>query len=200
MAIFNRCCCFKLKTGCLIFGILGIIISLIELGFVIHGLVTLGVARDEELIQYAKELKDIDLNDHPKEVSDIIEEFQEVMKQLKNELGIEDLELFYKATLARCIINLLLNLISLVTNSLLIYGIQQAKYKYIVPTLVWNPINVGIEIIEIIVIISLFNIDYISIIIGMSVYAFISLLCWLCVFSHWQQVKVMVGAPERMEM
>ena len=158
------------------------------------------MARDEELIQYAKELKEIDLNDHPKEVSDIIEEFQEVMKQLKNELGIEDLELFYKATLARCIINLVLNLISLVTNSLLIYGIQQAKYKYIVPTLVWNPINVGIEIIEIIVIISLFNIDYISIIIGMSVYAFISLLCWLCVFSHWQQVKVMVGAPERMEM
>ena len=108
------------------------------------------MARDEELIEYANELKDIDLNDHPQEVSDIIEEFQEVVEQLKNELGIEDLELFYKVTLARWITNLLLNLISLVTNSLLIHGIQQAKYKYILPTLVWNPINVGIEMIEII--------------------------------------------------
>merc|ERR1711892_1498103 len=193
MAIFNRCCCFKLKTGCLILGILGILISLVEIGIAIHGFVVLGVARDQELIQYVNELKDIDLYDQPDEVSNLVDELQEVVKQLKSELGIEDLELFYKVTLARCIVNLLLNLTSLVTNGLLIYGIRQAKYKFILPTLVWNPISVGIEIIDIITLPSLFNIDYISIIIGMSVYTLISLLCWLCVFSHWQQVKVMVG-------
>merc|ERR1711892_389105 len=181
MAIFNRCCCFKLKTGCLILGILGILISLVEIGIAIHGFVVLGVARDQELIKYVNELKDIDLYDQPDEVSNLVDELQEVVKQLKSELGIEDLELFYKVTLARCIVNLLLNLTSLVTNVLLIYGIRQAKYKFILPTLVWNPISVGIEIIDI------------SIIIGMSVYTLISLLCWLCVFSHWQQVKVMVG-------
>ena len=44
----------------------------------------MAAARDQELIEYVKELKDIDLNDQPQEVSDIIEEFQDVVKQLKN--------------------------------------------------------------------------------------------------------------------
>ena len=151
-------------------------------------------------MEYVKELRDIDLNDQPDDVTALVDELQEVVKQLKSELGIEDLELFYKLTLARSIINFLLNMISLVTNSLLIYGIIQAKYAFILPTIIWNPVCVGIEIVEIIVITSLLNIDYISIIIGMSIYTIISLLCWLCVFSHWKQVKVMVGAPERLEL
>ena len=166
----------------------------------IHSLVVLGNAREAELVEYVKELKDIELYDQPDEVADLMEELQDVVKQLKNELGIEDLELFYRVTLARCIINLLLNTVSLCTNSLLIYGIIQANYNFILPTLIWNPISVGIEITEIIVYICLLNMDYVSILISLSIYAIISLLCWLCVFSHWKQVKVMVGAPERMEL
>ena len=163
-------------------------------------MIVLGSAREEELVDYVKELSELELDDQTDEITDLVEELQEVVKQLKNELGIEDLELFYRVTLARCIINLLLNIVSLFSNSFLIYGILQANYNYILPTIIWNPISVGIEIIEILVLIALFNIDYVTIMIGMSIYVIISLLCWLCVFSYWKQVKVMVGAPERMEL
>ena len=98
----------------------------------INGLITLGRV-------------DVDSYNH----QDNLQNLKDVLTLQTPEHEIEEL---YSTALSRCIIYIILSLISLVTSSLLIYGIHQAKYKYNVPTLVWNPINVGIEIVEIIVI------------------------------------------------
>ena len=141
-----------------------------EVGIVIHGLVAMGSAGEEEIVDYVKEIKGLELDDESYNIDNLLEEIDLIVEQLQTELGVEDLEIFYKVTLARCIMNLLLNLVSLTTNSLLIFGICQARYKMILPTLIWNPINVLIEIIVIIILSALFKLNYIFIIIGMLMY------------------------------
>eukprot|EP00092_Neocalanus_flemingeri_P027494 GFUD01029824.1.p1 GENE.GFUD01029824.1~~GFUD01029824.1.p1 ORF type:complete len:189 (-),score=30.06 GFUD01029824.1:296-796(-) len=166
MAVFERCCCCSLRTGCLVFGTLGLVMALVNIGLEILEFVSYGLATEEEL-QFMEELT--------------------------------------KVFLATSILSLLQSVVSITTCSLLIYGIHQAKYKLILPTLVWNPINVCIDIITIIFYSVLFDIDLHDlflhiVLITTAVYALVSLLCWLYVFSHWRMVKVQVGAPERMEM
>eukprot|EP00092_Neocalanus_flemingeri_P043382 GFUD01047798.1.p1 GENE.GFUD01047798.1~~GFUD01047798.1.p1 ORF type:complete len:174 (-),score=34.53 GFUD01047798.1:176-661(-) len=161
MAVFERCCCCSLRTGCLVFGTLGLVMALVNIGLEIHEFVSSGLATEEEL-QFMEELREV--------------------------------------FLATCILSTLQSVVSITTYSLLIYGIHQAKYKFILPTLLWNPINVCIDVIIIILYTTLFDLALHIVIITTAVYAIVSLLCWLCVFSHWRMVKVQVGAPEKLEL
>ena len=94
---------------------------------------------------------DVESYNHP----DLVQNIQDVLKEHTVEHVIEDLAELYKTALARCIISIILSIISLVISSILLYGIHQAKFKYILPTLVWNPMSLAIETVEMISIVFL---------------------------------------------
>merc|ERR1712032_1265485 len=89
------------------------------------------------------------------------------------ESTLEDGKVGREVYIGQCVLSLILSTISLTTSTLLIVGVCTANYNFIYPTLVWIP--------------ALFIIRIVS-------------LCWLCVHSYWQQVKVQRGAPQRIEM
>merc|ERR1712107_34786 len=89
-------------------------------------------------------------------------------------------------------------------SSLLIFGICQSRYKFIFPTLVWMPLDFAIYLVSILVIFLFdvydFNNFHVVISVEIVLNLSISLICWIAVFSFWQQVKIQVGAPQRIEM
>ena len=83
----------------------------------------------------------------------------------------------------------LLSIISMVTNICLISGICVSNYNLIYPTLVWIPANFLIEIFSFFVsyILDYARID-LTFLVNFLIEVSISILCWLCVHSLWQQV------------
>ena len=83
----------------------------------------------------------------------------------------------------------LLSIISMVTNICLIYRICVSNYNLIYPTLVWIPTNFLIEIFSFFV---SYLLDYATIdltfFLNFLIEVSVSILCWLCVHSLWQQV------------
>ena len=83
----------------------------------------------------------------------------------------------------------LLSIISMVTNICLISGICVSNYNSIYPTLVWIPTNFLIEIFSLFV---AYLLDYaridLTFLVNILIEVSVSILCWLCVHSLWQQV------------
>ena len=77
----------------------------------------------------------------------------------------------------------------MVTNICLISGICVSNYNLIYPTLVWIPTNFLIEIFSFFV---SYLLDYaridLAFLVNFLIEVTISILCWLCVHSLWQQV------------
>lgn len=88
-------------------------------------------------------------------------------------------------------IDVLLSVISVITSSLLIFGICQLRYKFIVPTLLWMPLDFAIYLVSIVVIIlfDVYQLDNYVIIVEITLNLSLSLICWLFVYSFWQQVR-----------
>ena len=88
-------------------------------------------------------------------------------------------------------IDVLLSVISVITSSLLIVGICQLRYKFIVPTLLWMPLDFAIYLVSIVVIIlfDVYQLDNYVIIVEITLNLSLSLICWLFVYSFWQQVR-----------
>merc|ERR1712059_5225 len=88
--------------------------------------------------------------------------------------------------------------------SLLVYGVQKPAYKFIFPTLVWIPVNFSISMISMAASLYLMGIDHtvviVALLVASGIAAILDLLIWLCVYSHWQLVKVQVGAPQKLPM
>jgi len=99
-------------------------------------------------------------------------------------------------------IDVFLSVISVITSSLLIFGICQSRYKFIFPTLLWMPLDFAIYLVSIVVIFlfNVYQLDNYVIIVEIILNLSLSLICWLFVYSFWQQVKIQVGAPQRIEM
>ena len=65
------------------------------------------------------------------------------------------------------------------------------RYKFIVPTLLWMPLDFAIYLVSIVVIIlfDVYQLDNYVIIIEITLNLSLSLICWLFVYSFWQQVR-----------
>ena len=83
----------------------------------------------------------------------------------------------------------LLSIISMVTNICLISGICVSNYNLIYPTLVWIPTNFLIETFSFFIsyLLDIARID-LTFLVNFLIEVSISILCWLCVHSLWQQV------------
>ena len=88
-------------------------------------------------------------------------------------------------------IDVFLSVISVITSSLLIFGICQSRYKFIFPTLLWMPLDFAIYLVSIVVIFlfNVYQLDNYVIIIEIILNLSLSLICWLFVYSFWQQVR-----------
>ena len=156
----------QLKAGCLTLAILDLVFSLLDVCFLSY---ELGQATQE----------------------DVQEEFREFSREGDN-ITQRELEMLEGQIFAIDIINLLLSLVTIVTSVLLIHGIRQARYKLIMPTLFWTPTSFGIRLVITFIFSSIIGIDHIISIanfIALGLSMGIELLCWLCVFSYWQQVR-----------
>lgn len=186
MITFKRCCCCSLRAGCLTIAIVSIIFDLLNIVILVGGL----VVESESLDTIANAgLEKVSFEQNDPWFSEPVEESE----RLTNiQLGLEG-------------IDILISVISVVTSSLLIFGICQSRYKFIFPTLVWMPLDFAIYLVSILVIFLFdvydFNNDHVIVIsVEIVLNLSISLICWIAVFSFWQQVKIQVGAPQRIEM
>jgi hypothetical protein len=181
MAIFNRCCCCSLKTGCMVLGILMVVGGLYGVGSSIKYLATYTGLPSEDVMQ--------------KEV--------EMFRRAGVDIDKDDIILFDGVTFYSNIVGLIHNSISVPIYTLLMVGVQNVTYKLIVPSMAWLPVSFVISIVHMAVVMALFGMDHMLMIVTMvvifGIVAALDLLLWLCLYSHWQQVKLQVGAPEKMQ-
>ena len=164
----------QLKAGCLTIAIVSIIFDLLNIVILVGGL----VVESESLDTIANAgLEKVSFEQNDPWFSEPVEESE---KLTNIQLGLEG-------------IDILISVISVVTSSLLIFGICQSRYKFIFPTLVWMPLDFAIYLVSILVIF-LFdvydfnNVHVIVISVEIVLNLSISLICWIAVFSFWQQV------------
>merc|ERR1711974_92190 len=114
---------------------------------------------------------------------------------------LEDGKVGHEVFIGSCVLTIILSTISVTTNTLLIVGVCTVNYNFIYPTLIWIPALFIINIVGLVVFVLLANSDVdATILIDIFVQLVIVSLCWLCVHSYWQQVKLQRGAPQRLEM
>ena len=95
---------------------------------------------------------------------------------------------------------MIMSLIHIIIYSLLVHGVRNINYKLIHPTLIWIPISFAIDVV-IFVISVVYNVDEveeISVVVILTFPLALNLFCWLAVFSLWREVRVQVGAPQRL--
>jgi hypothetical protein len=184
MLIFKRCCCCSLRAGCLTIAIVSIIFDLLNIAILLGSLVV-----ESETLDSVASLKKISFEDNDYTDARFSKPLEEPEWINNIQVGLESMDV-------------LLSLISVVTSSLLIFGICQSRYKFIFPTLLWMPLDFAIYLVSIVVIFlfDVYQLNNYVIIVEIVLNLSLSLLCWLFVFSFWQQVKIQVGAPQRIEM
>ena len=167
-------CSLQLRAGCLTIAIVSIIFDLLNIVILVGGL----VVESESLDTIANAgLEKVSFEQNDPWFSEPVEDSE----KLNNiQLGLEG-------------IDILISVISVVTSSLLIFGICQSRYKFIFPTLVWMPLDFAIYLVSILVIFLFdvydFNNDHVIVIsVEIVLNLSISLICWIAVFSFWQQV------------
>ena len=167
-------CSLQLRAGCLTIAIVSIIFDLLNIVILVGGL----VVESESLDTIANAgLEKVSFEQNDPWFSEPVEESD---KLTNIQLGLEG-------------IDILISVISVVTSSLLIFGICQSRYKFIFPTLVWMPLDFAIYLVSILVIFLFdvydFNNDHVIVIsVEIVLNLSISLICWIAVFSFWQQV------------
>ena len=104
---------------------------------------------------------------------------------------LEEPESIHNIILGVEVIDVLLSVISVVTSSLLIFGICQSRYKFIFPTLLWMPLDFAIYLVSIVVIFlfGVYPLEHYLLVVEIFFSLSLSLICWLFVYSFWQQVR-----------
>jgi len=186
MIIFKRCCCCSLRAGCLTIAIVSIIFDLLNIVILLGSLVVQSETLD---IVATASLEKISFEDNDYTDARFSKPLAQPEKIHNIQLGLES-------------IDVLLSVISVITSSLLIFGICQSRYKFIFPTLLWMPLDFAIYLVSIVVIFlfDVYQLDNYVIVVEITLNLSLSLICWLFVYSFWQQVKIQVGAPQRIEM
>merc|ERR1711936_1307714 len=173
MVVMENCCCCRVRTACLIFGSLYLAGAILSFG--------------DDLSNIVKETVKSS-NDKNKEIEEQIEALQFIGITISKEKLINFFHIDYHITL----VNILLSACMIVVASLLIYGVHKAKSKFLVPSLIFFPLDTIVRIIFVIV--HVYNLGFLH---PIAITINIIFLCgivfdffiWLCVYSHRQQIK-----------
>eukprot|EP00092_Neocalanus_flemingeri_P005866 GFUD01006314.1.p1 GENE.GFUD01006314.1~~GFUD01006314.1.p1 ORF type:complete len:183 (-),score=28.05 GFUD01006314.1:250-798(-) len=168
MAVFERCCCCRVRTACLLFGALILIGSIFAIG---------------------RDVKEILANEDFSH-----QELQQVLKHLnmENMMTAEQLKTFFTTDFYTTIADLILAIVMVIVSGVLLYGVHKAIARFLVPILVLIPFDFLIRFIFVCV--HSFNLGFLSpLLITMNVACSIGMIfdifLWLCIFSHWQQIN-----------
>merc|ERR1712096_418225 len=168
----ERCCCYRVRTGCLIVGALALIGSILAIG------------RD------AKEIMEETTDD----MSD--EELQLVMNHLKTDnMAVDQGRSFLKTDYYMTIADLFLSIAMVIISGLLIYGVHREIAGFLVPILVLVPIDFLVRLTFVCV--YSINLGFLH---PISIAMNFNCSIWICFFSHWQQIKDGLDGQEVNEM
>eukprot|EP00092_Neocalanus_flemingeri_P072755 GFUD01089623.1.p1 GENE.GFUD01089623.1~~GFUD01089623.1.p1 ORF type:complete len:183 (-),score=21.01 GFUD01089623.1:70-618(-) len=168
MAVMERCCCCRVKTGSLILGALFLIGSILAIG---------------------RDVKEIKENEH---ISN--EDLQQVLEHLEMDsvVTVDQMQSFLATQHYITIADLILSIVMIVVSGLLIYGVQKGIARFVVPILVLIPIDFLIRF-SFVCVHSL-NLGFLHpLSIALNLVCCLGMVfdifIWLCIFSHWQQIK-----------
>ena len=169
----ENCCCCRVRTACLIFGGLYLLGAVWGVGDEISTIVTTVNKTPEQTQQ---------------EVVDIQQAFNEIGVKLTQDQIFNFLDIGFYLTIG----NLFLSVFLIVFSGLMLYGVHNSKSSFLVPGLIFYPVDTIIRIIFVAVHVQnlgfthplsiLFNI---TCLVGIVLDFFV----WLCVFSHRQQIQ-----------
>jgi hypothetical protein len=168
----DKCCCCSVRTACLIFGAFALLVSPLQL---------------------RRDVNHFNNNEHQNEavidafLSDIREKMDVHRDEIKSLINI----IFYHS-----IPDFFLSLALIVAGSCLIYGVRSKKQNFFIPVMVVLPVDLFVRVILLFALIINFGISHpiiITIFTTTFVIFFLGIIfdisLWLCVFSHWQQLK-----------
>eukprot|EP00092_Neocalanus_flemingeri_P067635 GFUD01082579.1.p1 GENE.GFUD01082579.1~~GFUD01082579.1.p1 ORF type:complete len:194 (+),score=20.62 GFUD01082579.1:80-661(+) len=175
MVVMEKCCCCSVRTACLIFG-----------GFALFG----------SLIQVSNDAKDIYHNITMSRQDQDLNLWE--LYDLSNMDGLnmgttkDEIRNFLAIAFYYSVTDLFLSIAIIVAASFLIYGVLKENSNYLVPTMIVWPLDLFVRIIF--VLIHSINLGFLH---PISLALNIILCCgvvfdifiWLCVYSHWQQLK-----------
>eukprot|EP00092_Neocalanus_flemingeri_P067631 GFUD01082575.1.p1 GENE.GFUD01082575.1~~GFUD01082575.1.p1 ORF type:complete len:194 (+),score=20.58 GFUD01082575.1:80-661(+) len=175
MVVMEKCCCCSVRTACLIFG-----------GFALFG----------SLIQVSNDAKDIyhNITMSRQDQEWNLQELYELSNMDRLNMGTtkDEIRNFLMIAFYFSIADLFLSIAIIVAASFLIYGVLKENSNYLVPTMIVWPLDLFVRIIF--VLIHSINLGFLH---PISLALNIILCCgvvfdifiWLCVYSHWQQLK-----------
>eukprot|EP00092_Neocalanus_flemingeri_P078788 GFUD01098063.1.p1 GENE.GFUD01098063.1~~GFUD01098063.1.p1 ORF type:complete len:200 (-),score=12.50 GFUD01098063.1:140-739(-) len=175
MVVMNNCCCCKVRTACLIFG-----------GFALFG----------SLIQVSNDAKDIyqNITMSRQDQEWNLQELYELSNMDGLNMGTtkDEIRNFLAISFYFSVTDLFLSIAIILAASFLIYGVLKENSNYLVPTMIVCPLDLFVIIIC--VLIHSINLGFLH---PISLAMNIVLCCgvvfdifiWLCVYSHWQQLK-----------
>eukprot|EP00092_Neocalanus_flemingeri_P023960 GFUD01025991.1.p1 GENE.GFUD01025991.1~~GFUD01025991.1.p1 ORF type:complete len:182 (+),score=29.62 GFUD01025991.1:71-616(+) len=178
MAVMERCCCCRVKTGSLILGALFLIGSILSIG------------RDVKEIKETDEFRNEDL--------------QLVFEDLQmDSVSVDQMQSFLTTAYYIAIADLILSIIMVIASGLLIYGVQKGIARFVVPILVLIPIDFLIRF-SFVCVHSL-NLGFLHpLSIALNLVCCLGMVfdifIWLCIFSHWQQIKDELDRKDDNEM
>jgi len=171
--VMERCCCCRVRTACLILGSLYLLGSLSSIG---NGV--------QEIMKKSGKSKD----DYQIEVESMVEDMNSIGYLTTN----EQMEEFLSMASMWNIVGIVLSVILVITSGLLLYGVHAAKDKFLLPTLVFFPVDSIVKLGLLIQLAIAYGFTHPFAMIFEFVFI-VSIVCnifiWLCVFSHRQQLK-----------
>ena len=169
MLILERCCCCSVRSACLICGVLYLLGSLFMLVDGIHNMTT-SIYKSEQ------------------QKSELLEAFHNMGMKIKG----EDIANFLNINSYINYINLFLSISIAVFSGLMIYGVHNDKPSFLVPSLIFYPIDTLARIVFVAVqgvVIGFLHPICIMLNITCLVGVVIAFFTWLCVFSHHHHLK-----------
>jgi hypothetical protein len=180
MVVMEKCCCCSVRTACLIFGAFALLGSLLQL------------SKDGK--EVAKNLSS-DEHQRESEVDALYNELREIM-----DVDMDEIRNFFKINFYLAIPDFILCLAMIVAAGCLIYGVRSKKENFLIPVMVVFPLDLFVRVIFVFILVINFGTSH-PISIGSCVIFFYGIIfdvfVWLCVFSHWQQLKDEGGPNNR---
>ena len=168
----EKCCCCSVRTASLIFGAFALLGSLLQLGKdgkeVIKHAITNAYQREEAI--------DIFYN-----------EMNEIMDVQRDEA-----RSFFKINFYLSIPDFILCLAMVVAAVCLIYGVCRKQKNFLIPAVVIFPLDFFMRVIFVSLLINNFGFSHPISITTSCIFFYgiiFDIFVWLCVFSHWQQLK-----------
>eukprot|EP00091_Calanus_sinicus_P023738 TRINITY_DN8188_c0_g1_i1.p1 TRINITY_DN8188_c0_g1~~TRINITY_DN8188_c0_g1_i1.p1 ORF type:complete len:220 (-),score=75.87 TRINITY_DN8188_c0_g1_i1:179-751(-) len=173
MAVMENCCCCRVRTACLIFGSLYLVCSLWAIGDDISSIITNNRKTSEE---------------QESEYNDLHQAFNDIGLTTTREQIVNFINIDFYITFG----NLFLSVFVAAFSALMLYGVHKAKSRFLVPSLIFYPIDTVVRVIFLVVhVANLGFLHPLSILLNVTCLGGIvfDFFIWLCVYSHRQQIK-----------